>query len=326
MRFIMKVKSVNALMKYLREGKNIDINGANQKNKLRNIGYYHGYKGYRFFTTPSNNLQYSCFNELTAVYDFDMQLKTVLYPQIMFLETAFKNRVLEIILQDSNSNRFADIYAKLLTDYKSYPVGNKNYKDALTKRLNLRNKIYGVLSRDYKNKLIVKHFYHQDKPVPIWAIFELLSLGEFGTFINCLNLTTRTNISNSIGFNIAFDNDGKLTETIVYTLKDLRNAIAHNDTIFDTRFKTSNINSRLPNYLTQITNVNGITFLTIADYVVLISYLLKIFGVNKTEIRKFIRDFTNCYEILKIKIPTNIFAKIIHTDTRTKLSNLKLFL
>ena len=32
------------------------------------------------------------------------------------------------------------------------------------------------------------------------------------------------------------DADGKITEYIIYALKDLRNAVAHNNIIFDTRF------------------------------------------------------------------------------------------
>lgn len=41
----MKVKTTNALMKYLREQQNISIDGSKDKRNLRNIGYYHGYKG-----------------------------------------------------------------------------------------------------------------------------------------------------------------------------------------------------------------------------------------------------------------------------------------
>ena len=36
----MKVKTTNALMKYLREEHNISIDGTKDKKNLRNIGYY----------------------------------------------------------------------------------------------------------------------------------------------------------------------------------------------------------------------------------------------------------------------------------------------
>ena len=37
------VKTIDALMKYLRETHNMNIGGSAQKRKLRNLGYYHGY-------------------------------------------------------------------------------------------------------------------------------------------------------------------------------------------------------------------------------------------------------------------------------------------
>lgn len=40
-------KSTDGLMRYLRNKKGIAISGSSQKRKLMNIGYYHGYKGYR---------------------------------------------------------------------------------------------------------------------------------------------------------------------------------------------------------------------------------------------------------------------------------------
>lgn len=54
------------------------------------MGYFHGYKGYRYCYSPSSLLPYTGFNELQAVYEFDMNLKAILYPQIMFLETTIK--------------------------------------------------------------------------------------------------------------------------------------------------------------------------------------------------------------------------------------------
>ena len=44
----MKIKTTNALMKYLRENHNMIINGSKDKRNLINMGYYHGYKGYRY--------------------------------------------------------------------------------------------------------------------------------------------------------------------------------------------------------------------------------------------------------------------------------------
>lgn len=155
----MKPKTLNGLMKYMRNEKGIDISG-NQKRKLKNIGYYHGYKGYRYQGKSTNKLNYSNFNELLSVYDFDMELKTIIYPKIMFLETAIKNYTLEIVLEDAKSSNFNDIYSKCLLAYKEEKKETNAYKKRVEKRLNLRNQIYSSLTRDYRNgKTVVQHFF-----------------------------------------------------------------------------------------------------------------------------------------------------------------------
>lgn len=253
-------------MKHLRDRHNIDINGATQKRKLRNIGYYHGFKGFRYIRTSENKIKYTSFNEIIAVNQFDMSLKSLFYPQIMSIETALKNYILEEILNKSKSDSFNEIYNTLLLEYKKYKTGTSDYKKALKKRLDLRNKIYGALTEKYKSKPIVQHFYHQDKSVPIWAIFEIITLGDFGFFVSCLSNDIKKAISKSIKLNQTCDANGALIVGIIYTLKDLRNAVAHNDVIFDTRFKSSNIDENISRCLMFDTGIDNINFSSIIDY------------------------------------------------------------
>lgn len=320
----MRPKTTNALMAYLRDNKHIKINGSLQKKKLRYMGYFHGYKGYRYFNSPTSLLPYTDFNELQAVYDFDMKLKSLIYPQIMFLETALKNYALECIISDCKSERFADIFANSLTAHKQYAKGTNKYNKAMSMRLKLREHVYGTISRDYK-KPIVNHYYGKDKPVPIWAIFELLSLGEFGNFILCLKKSIKINLSKFIGIKTSYDPDGKLTELFVFTIKDLRNAIAHNGTIFDTRFKTSSINNRISAYIEKETNLIGVNFDSIVDYIILIAFMLKLLNCNKKDVLNFVLEFEKICETLYKQVPTNIYMRIIYSNTRNKLKTLKQF-
>lgn len=318
---MIKPKSINALMAHMRS-KGISIKGSTQKRKLRYMGYFHGYKGYRYCQIPTSSLNYTDFNELQAVYDFDMQLKSLLYPKVMFIETTIKNYVLECILETAGSSRFADIHSKVLTDYKSHQIGTSKYKDAIKDRMGVRNKIYSEISSGYERH-IVKHYYNKDRPVPIWAIFELLSLGDFARFLKCIEPQTRIKISKAIGFKSSVDADGTMTAKLVFTIRDLRNAIAHNNIIFDSRFKTGNVNKRLSTYLSNETLINNITFDTIVDYIILIAFLMKMLRCNKTEILTFIQQFQTYCEILRKVIPISEYSKINHTDTRTKLQQLK---
>ena len=319
-------KSINSLMAYMRKSKGIKIEGSTQKRKLRYMGYFHGYKGYRFYGRPTNLFNYTTFNELQAVYSFDMDLKTLMYPKIMFLETTTKNYALEVILKRANSRRFADIYSKLLTNYKTFPIGNSEYKNAIDKRLKLRNKVYSAISRDYRNRFVVNHYYYKDQPLPIWAIFEIISLGEFAMFTACLDQTTRKEISKQVGIKSSVDSDGKMLPDTILTLKDLRNAVAHNNTIFDTRFKTSGINSRIAKYIESETGIKQITFNTIVDYVILISFLLKLLKCPKSEIVTFVKDFENIIEVFRKSVSISIYSSVVYTDTRNKLTLLKKWL
>mgnify|MGYP002228579227 CR=1 FL=1 len=57
------------------------------------------------------------------------------------------------------------------------------FKYELKRRLNLRNRIYKIQTNAYGNgNKIADHYLRKDINLPIWATFELLSLGEFGHF------------------------------------------------------------------------------------------------------------------------------------------------
>ena len=318
-------RSINSLMSYIRKNKNISISGSIQKKKLRYMGYFHGYKGYRYCREAHDIFAFSDFNELQAVYDFDMRIKSVFYPQIMFIETVLKNYALECIIDRDKTERFADVFSKSLTYYKSYPVGSSKYKDQMLKRLKFRDHVFSSISRDYKRP-IVSHYYDKDESVPIWAIFELLTLGEFGTLVSCMDVSLKSKFSKSIGVKVRMDPDGKLPEFFIFAIKDLRNSIAHNGVVFDTRFKTASINNRLATYINSETSITNVSFDTIVDYLILLVVILKGLNCSKTTMYNFVSEFEKACEVLRKQIPTSIFNKILFTDTRKKITQLKKYI
>lgn len=320
-------KNIDGLMRYMRDQKGIAIKGSVQKRKLRNMGYYHGYKGYRFIGKSSNAISYTDFKQLIAVYDFDMRLKALLYPHLMALETSLKNLVLEQIIKAGNSDSFNSIYMNLLNDYKRFAAGSEKQKKAIKQRLDLRNHVYSALTREYRNKQeIVQHFYHKDMNVPIWGIFEVMTLGEFGALFSCLNYTVRCSISKEVGLHQPSDTDGFLMKKIIFALKELRNAVAHNNVVFDTRFSRSSIDSAVTSSLVNETGIHNITFKSIADYIILVVYLLKCVGTARRDMNRLIDDFQDELEDLRKKLPYPIYAKIVATDTRRKMNDLRQFI
>lgn len=315
-------KSLNSLMKHLRES-GIAICGSTQKRRLKNIGYYHGYKGYRFAGKASNKLPLTNFSQIAALYDFDTQLKSLLYPRVMQIETALKNYTLEAVLYDSCSESFEDIWRKSLTDYRSHK--GAAYSRAWEKRLRLRGEIDGLIFRNHKNRDVIGHFRDADKDIPIWAIFEVMTLGNFGSFYDCLNKRVKTSIVNDLGMPTNLESERRLRD-IIYALKDLRNAVAHNGVILDVRFRTSSINTGVAQLLKQELGVAGIDFADITDYIVLITYLMRKMRVTKTECKQFISGYETILESIHAELPFNIYSKIIKTDARRKLRAARYFL
>jgi len=319
-------KSIDELMLYLRTHHKITIDEKLHTRKLRNIGYYHGFKGYRYNRTPHNKIAYTDFNEILAINEFDMALKSMFYPQLMFIETALKNYALELVLEVGQTSNLNDIFNNLLCEYTKHPTHSIAYRHAMQRKLDLRAKLFGTLTYAYRNhKKVVTHFYQKNDNVPVWALFEIINLGEFGSFVQCLEQSLKTKLSKTLLLNQTCDTDAKLTQTIVFIIKDLRNAVAHNEIIFDTRFRSAAIGHNVISCLEIDTFVKPVNFKNIIDYLVLIVYLLKNLEVSVDEILKTISLFEEAAETLRRKIPINMYMDILPTDTRNKLSELKIF-
>ena len=163
---------------------------------------------------------------------------------------------------------------------------------------------------------IANHYLQNDLNMHIWGIIELLSLGEFGHFVSCLNYDTRRDFSIKLNIKQSDDNNAMLPQRLIYSIKDLRNAIAHNDVVFDTRFSNgSKIDKQVSNAITNTTGVANITFKTITDYLVLIIYMKRI-----------VNNFQEITDELRNKIPTNVYNRIVYTDYTNKLVQLRKFI
>ncbi len=331
-----KAKSTNALMKHLRK-KGIAISGSKDKRDLQNIGYYHGYKGYRFYKQAYTPIPFGKFSELKAVYDFDMKLKAWFYPHIMFIETGLKNRVLDATLDYVKESDFSAVYAKALNAHIEHKHGSDGYKKFLRDKIDLRKQIYTDISQ-YVTSPIVQHFYDRNKMIPLWGVFEFLTLGEFGRFYNCLKKDIKLAICESLHISKAMNTTGDMLIYMIFAMKDLRNAVAHNSPIFDVRFndqsrKAYPIPKLLSKYLMQEINLPApnpyygkktqIDFQQIIDYFLLIMYLLKQLGLSKTELKKQTREFEQLFSNLEKVVPKNIYNIILPVQIDFKFDFLK---
>ena len=323
----MSYKTTDGLMRHLRDN-GIAISGSAQKRQLLNTGYFHGYKGYRFFKNASNQLPFTTYNEVYATIQYDSALKNLLYGKMMFIETAVKNIALEGILFNANSESIQDMYDKVVSGYKNAPshYSPEQKKKLQQNKLNLQNSIQSSLANAYrKNNPKITHFYNNVgySDVPIWALFEIMTMGDFGYLLSCLTYDVRDDISRRIGLNLSSDTDRQLIFKYIYTLKDLRNAIAHNSVVFDTRFRNIDPTPAMKQCLISEIGLPYVNFKTIGDYVILMCYYLKMLHVPKTEIKAFIRDFEKSTSDYGASVNPSVAHTVIHPDLSARMSLLK---
>jgi abortive infection bacteriophage resistance protein len=306
-------QTYNSLMKHMRSN-GIQINGSQQKVRLKTIGYYHGYKGYRFFRKSENLIRYESFAQLDAVIEFDESLKALLYSPLMQLETAIKSYVCDAIVTSVGSSSFAEVFKK------GFDLSDKG------QCYRTRDSINASITKRYQSSQIVQHYYNQDKIIPVWAIFEELMLGDISSIIDVLDPRIKLQVSSSFGIPQGMNTNGILLPKIILAVKDLRNAIAHNKVVFDGRYIEFKKRESLTRMLSMETGISSITLDGLLDDIILVSFLMKNLGFRKDIIKKTYSSLVNELKKLKQRIPNRLYQQVTQGFTKNKLEGLKVYI
>ena len=305
--------SYNQLMKHMRQS-GIQISGPSQKRQLLLSGYFHGYKGYRYCKDPKCKIPFHSFSQIQGVIEFDEGIKACLYSPVLQFETALKSIVSDIITREAGSDSFSDIIERLM-----HSSLHNDQSSFIKRRYEMRDEIYSYLTKSYRRGNVVKHYYDRDVYVPIWAIFEVITLGQFGLFVDLLDPQIKLEISNELGIPVKFNADGKLLSSIVFLITDLRNAIAHNSVVFDCRFKGNRkIDQTLSFWLSKETGIDQLHFASITDYIILVFTLMKLLRFKKSPLYALVRRIHELDATLFSCIGSSIYMQIFPTDTRKK--------
>lgn len=318
-------QTINGLMRHLRNDCHVQINGSKQKQQLISYGYYHGYKGYRFVRNASNQLPYTDFSEVVAVIEYDNNLKSALYSNLMFIETAIKNIVCNTSVNGLRYGTFDYVYKERMCDNPSNARLQLN-------RLKLRNNVYSKLSSRYssedkKDNQMVRHFYNRGEDAPLWVVFEILYLSDLASFFECLNTTTRETILDQLNmYDVSIDTNRELLSNMLYTIKALRNAVAHNNIIFDTRFKDRKISPILKRWVEKETGIQNITLYSLIDYIVIICCILKRIDFSGTRAKNLLLEFKKQNSLLQNSVAPSIYNLIMQQNITSKISVLEGYL
>ena len=178
-----EARTIDDLMEHLRNS-GIDIKGNKEKKQLINYGYYHGYKGYRCFQSSFSGtpIPFTKFEEIVATIEYDTELKTILYPKLMFVETALESVTCQKIVEITGSTTFNSMMNSAIENFnRCDSLLSTRLKRAKQKEyFNLKRQLEGSIAKAYETK-VPKITHYIESPVlelPIWALFEILTLGE----------------------------------------------------------------------------------------------------------------------------------------------------
>lgn len=308
-------KALDALMLHMGESGGISIGGIEDQRALARMGYFHGYKGHRYAGHPARRIPYSDFGEVAAVVAFDSGLKALLYPVLMWIETTMKNLALVAVMDAVGSSDLTVIYQQLMP-------GDRYGKRA--GKLEAIHSNNDVLLASYKrDNPIVRHYYDGPREhVPVWALFEVITFGHFGRFLRQLSDEVLGGIAESWGL---AKRRADLVPHLVFALTDLRNGVAHNGVVFDTRFARSGIRSQVKGLVKDeigIPDGARVDFQTITDHFVLVVFLARRLGFSQHEAQELIDEYVALTDALRRRVPVRVFDMIVRTDNRPKIAAL----
>jgi len=181
-----------------------------------------------------------------------------------------------------------------------------------------------LLERHRRGDRIVTHYFATPgEVVPIWALFEVVTIGHFGRLLEQLSSDVLVRIADAWGVR---RRDADLVPHLVFAITDLRNAVAHNGVVFDTRFASAKIRKKVAGMLGHEIGLEPalhVGFDTITDYLVLVVYLSAGLGFPKREVYRATTSYASLTDELRSRVPARVFDLIVHTDNRAKVRRLE---
>ena len=163
---------------------------------------------------------------------------------------------------------------------------------------------------------MVRHFYNRGEDAPLWVVFEILYLSDLACFFECLNEIMRERIMTQLNmFDVSLDTNRNLLSSMLYTIKSLRNSVAHNNIIFDTRFKDR-----------KISPILKITLYSLIDYIIIVCCMLKRVDFSSTRAKLLVGAYKKHNQLLQNNVAPAIYAQIIQQNVSQKIAALEIYL
>jgi abortive infection bacteriophage resistance protein len=155
----------------------------------------------------------SCFEEVIARYNFDRQLRLILFDAIEFIEIALRTKLIYHLSQAYGGLWYLD---------DSLVIDKDKHRDGLADLQNEFARTGESFAKDFRQK-------HPTENPDVWAIFEVASFGTLSKIYSNLKpqLPEKAIITHELGLNSINDLSSWLA-----AISYLRNVLAHHSRVF----------------------------------------------------------------------------------------------
>lgn len=211
---------------------------------LKNIGYYKLIKGYNAlfvhrYNTDNNESKHQYnknvrFEDIKALYDFDFELRNIIYKRVSSIEIMIKSLV---------SYEFSKNHGIDHNEYLKAECFNSNQRnsDGIVKLIEKCREVISESSKEGSGsyRRYIAYPFEQYKQVPVWSLFMALTFGSVSKFYQFMKDDEKTAIATL--FNV---NSSEL-ENILKIIVKFRNIVFHHERLFDATLYKERLSQKL---------------------------------------------------------------------------------
>ena len=305
-------KKHNQQMKILR-GRCLEVK-SRDKRSLEQIGYYALINGYKWpflrrdshgsVIHPEQYIANSAFNEIKSLYDFDFDLRVILYRALLKYETLLRSEI---------SYRFSERYQE---EHSYLAIDNYNRDPKKVKNVvRTINELSSTLSKNSNGNVdnAIKHYINKHGHVPLWVLSNFLTFGNLNNFYKNITVEIRINIAKDFKkmherqYKIKINSiDPNLMDTMNKIVNFFRNVVAHGNITYSFSINKSGKTGKIVRKL----NLNSIYTPQSQAGVFELIVCLKLF-IQKKEYKHLVKNIINLIDDYKNNFDSISFDTIL---------------
>ncbi len=236
-------KSLDEQIAILRE-KGLVINNVDYAKEVLLRENYFFLTGYRFLFMRSTEdrrfVDGTTFEELYAMFNFDRQLRNILFKNILVVENNLKSILSYVV---SKNHGFKEKNYLNPNNFSREPSKNRQINDLI-------HKMKRQININGKQHTATSHYMSNYGYIPLWVVVKVLSFGIMGELYTILQFDDKQEIANI--YKVAVND----LEEYLPILANYRNLCAHEDICYLNRTQLTITNTVYHNLL-NIPKMNG---------------------------------------------------------------------